>query len=81
MSAYGDFLARKTLGVRERGTEVTSGDVHPLLHQWQNDLVRWAVRTGRAGLWADTGLGKTFMSLEWARLSGRTLSVKLIMGR
>ena len=29
---------------------------------------RWAVRKGRAALFADTGLGKTFMQLEWARL-------------
>jgi hypothetical protein len=39
---------------------------------WQNELVRWAVRTGRAALWADTGMGKTVMQLEWARLSGRS---------
>jgi len=41
-----------------------------MLHDWQNELVRWAVRTGRAALWADTGMGKTVMQLEWARLSG-----------
>ena len=28
------------------------------------------VRKGRAALFADTGLGKTFMQLEWARLIG-----------
>lgn len=33
-------------------------------------MVAWAVRTGRAALWEDTGLGKTFQQLEWARLSG-----------
>ena len=43
-----------------------------MLHDWQNELVRWAVRTGRAALWADTGMGKTVMQLEWARLSGDT---------
>jgi superfamily II DNA or RNA helicase len=41
-----------------------------MLHDWQNELVQWAVRTGRAALWADTGMGKTVMQLEWARLSG-----------
>jgi len=41
-----------------------------MLHDWQRELVVWAVRTGRAAIWADTGLGKTVMQVEWARLSG-----------
>lgn len=45
-----------------------------MLHPWQADIVTWAVRTGRAAVWADTGLGKTVMQLEWARLCrGRAL--------
>lgn len=43
--------------------------MHPLLHPWQADLVTWAVETSRAAIWADTGLGKTLIQLEWARLS------------
>jgi hypothetical protein len=46
-----------------------------MLHDWQAELVRWAVRTGRAAVWADTGMGKTVMQLEWARLSGDTALV------
>lgn len=43
---------------------------------WQIEIVEWAVRRGRAAIFADCGLGKTFMQLEWARLSGdRTLIV------
>jgi hypothetical protein len=37
--------------------------------------VQWAVRIGRCALWEDTGLGKTFQQLEWARLSGDTALV------
>jgi superfamily II DNA or RNA helicase len=72
VSAYAEFLARKQSRVETPGREVTADDVHPMLHDWQNELVRWAVRTGRAAIWADTGLGKTVMQLEWARLSGPT---------
>ncbi len=50
-----------------------------MLHPWQREIVAWAVRTGRAAIWADTGLGKTVMQLEWARMSvpaaGRALIV------
>lgn len=67
---YAQFLARKQGKVEKPGRDVTAADVHPMLHDWQNELVQWAVRTGRAALWADTGMGKTVMQLEWARLSG-----------
>lgn len=70
MSDYTQFLARKESKIQILGCEVDASDVHPMLHDWQNELVRWAVRTGRAALWADTGMGKTVMQLEWARLSG-----------
>lgn len=70
MSSYAEFLARKNALAEKPGREVQPGDIHPMLHDWQNELVRWAVRTGRAALWADTGMGKTVMQLEWARLSG-----------
>lgn len=36
--------------------------------------MRWALRKGRAAIFADTGLGKTFISVECARIAGhRTL--------
>lgn len=72
MSGYAAFLAAKTRTVEQVGPQVTPGDVHPMLHDWQAELTAWAVRTGRAALWEDTGLGKTIQQVEWARLSGRT---------
>ena len=73
---YQDFLASKRLVVRASGKQVSREDVHPLLFEFQRDLVMWAVRKGRAAIFADTGLGKTFMQLEWARLiGGRSLVI------
>ena len=69
---YDEFLASKQRTAPEVGRDVTTADVHPMLHPWQAEIVAWAVRTGRAAIWADTGLGKSFMQLEWARLSGDT---------
>lgn len=68
--SYAEFLSRKQARVEKPGREAAASDIHPMLHDWQIELVRWAVRTGRAALWADTGMGKTVMQLEWARLSG-----------
>lgn len=75
VTAYADFLDSKRLKVQSVGP-VDPGEPHELLFPFQRDLVRWAVRKGRAALFADTGLGKTFMQLEWARLiGGRVLIV------
>ena len=38
------------------------------LFKFQDSIVRWALRRGRAAIFADCGLGKTFMQLEWARV-------------
>lgn len=72
MVAYADFLAAKAAKEQEHGPHVDLGDVHPTLHPWQRSIVAWAVKTRRAAIWADTGLGKTFMMVEWCRLSGAT---------
>lgn len=71
-SDYAKFIAAKQSTPRETGPTVQDSDINQLLHPWQRDIVRWAVETQRAAIWADTGLGKTFMMTEWARLSGQT---------
>lgn len=65
--SYQDFLAAKRTRVNETGPTIHPADVHPMLHDWQAELVCWAARTGRAAIWADTGLGKTLMQVEWLR--------------
>lgn len=65
---YAEFLATKRLIARPSGVEVPQDEINPLLFPFQRDLVRWSLRKGRAALFADTGLGKTFMQVEWARL-------------
>lgn len=42
------------------------GDLHPELFDYQRDVVRWALRRGRAAIFAGTGLGKTIMQITWA---------------
>lgn len=36
------------------------------LFDFQKAIVKWACNKGRAAIFADTGLGKTFMQLSWA---------------
>lgn len=60
--SYADFLARKIQTAPTYGQHITADDVHERLHDWQREIVAWAVRTGRAAIWADTGLGKAVFS-------------------
>lgn len=73
MMDYQQFLQRKQERHWRHGIE--TGDVNPTLHDWQQDIVRWACHVGRAAIFADCGLGKSFMQLEWARNMGTSLIV------
>jgi len=64
MSTYADFLARRAQLANTGGFEPHAMPDH--LFGFQQVLVDFAVRQGRAGLFADCGLGKTPMSLAWA---------------
>jgi superfamily II DNA or RNA helicase len=66
MNDYQQFLAAKAkldpaTGLREVPA------LNPLLFDFQRDIVAWALRRGRAAIFADCGLGKTPMQLEWAK--------------
>ena len=63
--SYSDFLARKLAHAPAVGIE--PGPASPHLFPFQADLVSWALRRGRAAVFAATGLGKSRIQLEWAR--------------
>lgn len=63
--SYADFLARKQR-VFHGGGLTTSPRLPAQLYDWQAVLVRWALKKGRAAIFADCGLGKTFMQVAWA---------------
>lgn len=65
---YKTFLQGKQPRVASYGISVNQDQISPVLFDFQKDLVRWSLHKGRAAIFADTGLGKTFMQLEWARL-------------
>ena len=69
MSAYQDFLATKAVTAQPRGPSGAVG-ASEALYPFQQAIVAWAARKGRAAVFADTGLGKTRMQLEWARMMG-----------
>jgi hypothetical protein len=67
-ASYGDFLARKHRLPPSSGIACTPENVSEHLFGFQRHITAWAVRRGRAAVWADTGLGKTRIQADWLRL-------------
>ena len=66
MSAYDMFLARKAIDDPMTGLHDVP-ELPSCLFPHQRDIVAWALRRGRAALFAGTGLGKSLMELAWAQ--------------
>lgn len=62
---YQDFINSKILSKPDAGFEAINLNAN--LFDFQKWIVEWALRKGRACIFADCGLGKTLMQLAWAR--------------
>jgi superfamily II DNA or RNA helicase len=62
---YKEFLARKQKHADNSGFDPLW--MPDFLFDFQQYLVDWALRKGRAAIFADCGMGKTPMSLVWAQ--------------
>lgn len=61
---YQEFLQSKVKRIQDSGFE--PGELHPSLFDFQEYIVRTALRKGRYALFEDCGLGKTIQQLVWA---------------
>jgi superfamily II DNA or RNA helicase len=77
MSDYQSFLASKTPRAISTGIEPASLPGH--LFDFQQACVDFCIRQGRAGLYLDTGLGKTRCQLEWAAQTAEKSNGKAIL--
>jgi len=62
---YDDFLKSKMELKMDNGFTIDQKYINPILYDFQRAIVAWAIRKGRAAVFADCGLGKTFIQLEW----------------
>jgi hypothetical protein len=63
-TAYAEFIEQKMR--RDPETGFVPVEISDALYPFQRDLTEWSLRRGRAAIFADCGLGKTPMQLEWA---------------
>jgi DNA modification methylase len=62
---YLKFLEQKEVYFENSGFEPKP--INQMLYDFQAEITKWAIRKGRAAIFADCGLGKTPIQLEWAR--------------
>ncbi len=62
---YSEFIASKTR--LSCANPIKFKKLNKALFPFQGDIVRWALKRGRAAIFADCGTGKTAMQLEWAQ--------------
>ena len=72
---YETFLSHKEITVPFSGINIDQADISLKLFDFQRDIVLWALKKGKAAIFAGTGLGKTLMQLEWAKHIGGTVLI------
>lgn len=66
MSSYKDFISQKNLIMQSSGININTSQLSADLFDFQKDIVRWSLAKGKSAIFADCGMGKTIMQLEWA---------------
>ncbi|MHB8061347.1 MAG: helicase, partial [Ruminiclostridium sp.] len=62
---YNTFLFKKRFVLESTGFDINRYDLNLMLYDFQCDIVRCALARGKAAIFADCGLGKTPIQLEW----------------
>ena len=75
---YQEFLAEKILSAPQVGFDPPA--LSNKLYPFQSEITRWACLRGRAAIFADCGIGKTPIQLEWAqKVKNHTKGIVLIV--
>ena len=71
MIDYNEFLKQKVKQHATSGFDIKESDLNTNLFPFQRFIVKRALSAGRYAIFADCGLGKTLMQLEWANQVSR----------
>ena len=63
---YTEFLESKKKTIVNSGFDIDESELNKHLFPFQKFIVKRALKAGKYAIFADCGLGKTFMQLEWA---------------
>lgn len=64
---YKEFIKSKRKQIKESGFSINKSDINGSLFEFQKFILKKALKKGRYAIFADCGLGKTIIQLEWSR--------------
>jgi len=77
---YQELLKSKVKKIIDSGFKIKQNQLNEMLFDFQKHIVTLAILKGRFAIFADCGLGKTFMQLEWSnQVSKKTKKPVLIL--
>ncbi len=79
MTKYESFIKNKAFTIESCGITIDIDMLNPMLFNFQKDMVRWALAKGKSAIFADCGLGKTAMQLEWGEQIRKATGGKVLI--
>lgn len=76
---YHEFIDGKRMRHKDCGFHVSDSEINPMAKPFQRDIIQWGARRGTAAYFADCGMGKTFMQLEYARLVAHKMRGQVLL--
>ena len=79
MDDYQSFIRGKHAKTVASGFDLPVEYISEKAKEWQRKVVQWSLKRGRAALFEDTGLGKTFQQLLWAEQVSQEHIIGLVL--
>lgn len=76
---YLEFLQKKQTSLVVSGFDIEESMLNSKLFNFQSFIVKRALKAGKYAIFADCGLGKTFMQLEWANQVSKYLNKPVLI--
>lgn len=64
---YQEFIKNKKRTLESLGFEIERDKLNPAMFEYQKDIAQIALKKGKYAVFADCGLGKTIIQIEWAK--------------
>lgn len=76
---YNEFLESKKKRIIQSGFDIPDKSLNKNLFDFQKFIIKRALKAGKYAIFADCGLGKTLMQLEWANQVSKKTKGKILI--
>ncbi len=76
---YDEFLKQKDYVLESSGFDIDKNELNPMLYDFQKDIVRWALKKGKACVFSECGTGKSAVQLSWGHQVSKRTGGKVLL--